>query len=180
MFGENIVIKRLYNDEEEKDQDEKELISACNTFCIGDVLELQRDGDIVCKFQIASPRWPCYKLDKRCGIIKSKENTQESVQKYIVDTSLGGIFCSVLSKGDICEGDIISIKERMNPMLSLGYVAKLCYGGEVNKRTCLIKEFQGNQQEFEQLINCKELSVFEWRDRLLLQSGFDPRYFVSL
>ena len=36
-----------------------------------------------------------------------------------------------------------------------------------NKRTCLIDEFQGTQNEFNKLINCKELSIFEWKDRLL-------------
>ena len=173
MFGENMVIKRVYNNDNE-DQDQKqeakvvtEPISACNIFCIGDILEISRDGIVVCKLQIASPRWPCYKIDKRCNIIKSGDNTQASVQKYCVDTSLGGIFCSVLIKGNICCGDIISIKERIHNDLTLGYVARLCYGGDVNKKTCLIKEFQGNEQEFQRLINCPELSIFEWKDRLL-------------
>eukprot|EP01084_Bolivina_argentea_P076731 139095_1 len=153
LFGENVVIKRI---------DKNNLESTCNIFCIGDILEIQRNNKIVCELQIASCRWPCYKLDKRCNA-KRKTN---SVQKQIVDTSLGGIFCSVLRNGNICCGDIISIKHRIHNDLLLGYVAKLCYGGDKNKRTCLIDDFQGNEKQYQRLINCKELAKFEWKDRL--------------
>eukprot|EP01084_Bolivina_argentea_P092305 166081_1 len=155
LFGENIVMKRI---------DKNNMESTCNLFCIGDILQIQRNGKTVCELQIASPRWPCYKLDKRCNV---KNKKTSSVQKFIVSNSLGGIFCSVLRNGNICCGDIICIKQRIHNDLTLGYVANLCYGGDRNKRTCLIDEFQGNREAFERLINCKELAVFEWKDRLL-------------
>eukprot|EP01083_Nonionella_stella_P269512 911990_1 len=155
VFGENVMMKRFDSDAIE---------STCSIFCIGDVLEIQRNGYVVGELSIASPRWPCYKIDKRCDV---KDRQNHSVQKHCVDTSLGGMFCSVLMKGTIRCGDVIRIKDRVHHDLTLDYVAGLCYGGEKNKRTCLINEFRGNQQQFQQLIECKELATFEWKERLL-------------
>ena len=71
MFGENIVIKRIDNS-----LSIKKIESTDNIFCIGDILQIKRNSKIVCELQISSPRWPCYKLDRRCNY--NQRNKQKS------------------------------------------------------------------------------------------------------
>lgn len=150
-FGENLFV-------------EGELSS--NVLCIGDIFEIKRDKETICKLQISSPRCPCSKVDfKHSESLKSKP-FEEKVRAVSGASALSGFFCRVLQEGTIKKGDEFVLVERMNPKWNLTKTANLVYGGIKNMKRCHLVEFQGSDQELDELLNLKELAITEWKGTL--------------
>jgi MOSC domain-containing protein YiiM len=154
MAGENVVVRGGVTSD---------------LLCVGDLLAVQRGAAVVARFRVASPRWPCYKFDRRHGQRGSKEAKESghSVQVACVDSGLGGVFVRVLEAGTIAVGDELVVLERPLPHLTLRRVSQLCYGGRLSRISCSIDDFNGSDGELEDLIACTWLAQFEWRDRLV-------------
>lgn len=126
--------------------------------CVGDILEVIRDNgdtnDVVAVLQISSPRWPCYKVNMKHSNTLAHLPIEEKVQAFCASTGSGGIFCRVIKEGYVQVNDKIVIRERLHPQWTLARVSQLCYGG-VNRKNCLIDEFQGTEEELQQLMQLK-------------------------
>ena len=158
MAGENVVLRSNGGE------------STCDLLCVGDALSVRRGTEVCAQLVVASPRWPCYKFDRRHGQRNSKEAKLEgdSVQVACCCTGLGGVFTSVVGEGGtIMKGDELWLERRPCPNLTLRKVSDLCYGHPKSRVSCFPVVFNGTDAELQELIDCEFLARFEWRDRLV-------------
>ncbi len=148
-FGENVLLDRWLPGE----------------LCVGDVLSVLREGAEVCACQITSPRWPCYKVDKRHSKPLAAAKPEERVRGLCCATGLGGFFAKVILPGSIAPGDTIAVTKRPQPQWPVERVSRVFYGGG-NRRTAMMDVWNGTEEELQECLQMTELAEFEWRDRL--------------
>jgi MOSC domain-containing protein YiiM len=148
-FGENILLSEL----------------SPAQLCVGDILTVTREGATVLICQVTSPRWPCYKVDKKHSRPLDALGTESRVRGICCATGLAGFFAKVIEPGSIAPGDSIAVTSRPQPQWTLERVSNLLYGG-VNRRTAMLDVWNGTEQELHQCLELTELAEFEWRDRL--------------
>lgn len=100
-WGENLTIAGL---------DESRL-------CIGDILEIGARA----RFQVTSPRTPCFKLAWRLG-------QPESVLRRITETGRVGVYLSVLTPGQVAAGDEVRRLPAQGQTVTVAEVARLGFG----------------------------------------------------
>lgn len=163
-FGENVVVRGGLTPD---------------LLCVGDLLEVTRstrsttaadagaDGRgadgvaaaVVLRMRVASPRWPCYKMDSRHPLPLTRERVRElkrqgaTTSGLCLASGLAGVFCSVCDPGTVAEGDVITVVERPHPTLTCRRVSELCYGHPLSLATGQLEEFNGAADE--QAICCR-------------------------
>ncbi len=154
-FGENVLV-----------HDENDEMSADN-LCVGDILEVRRTEETreCLVLQITSPRWPCYKVDKRHPLAGCAQSNENKVRGHCCGTGLAGFFCKVVSQGSLAVGDHVVISQRVRPSWTLERVSYLFYGKQ-NRKTAMLDDWNGSEAELKECLQMKELAEFEWRDRL--------------
>jgi len=151
-FGENLFVEGEFT---------------CSALCVGDVIEVVRgdDCEVVAVVQITSPRYPCNRIDLRHSQPLGGILQEEKVRSFCAETGFGGFFCKVLKEGSVAAGDTLVVSSRPCPDWTLSRISQLFYGGN-NRKKCTLDEFQGTDEELQQVLNIKELAVFEWRENL--------------
>lgn len=135
--------------------------------CAGDELGVMRGDKCVCVLQITSPRWPCYKVDKRHSGQMTARPREEQVRGACCGTGLAGFFARVLMPGSLCVGDAVAVRKRPQPEWPLSRVSHVFYGGP-NRRTAMLDCWNGTERELRYCLeSLPELAEFEWRDRLV-------------
>ncbi len=134
------------------------------TLCVGDELSFLHDDQPVAVLQITSPRWPCYKIDRKHPTSQDDIKAGSGVRAFCASMGFGGVFCRVLKTGTITIGDRVRVTQRQTD-ITLNRVSDAFYGGE-NKKTCMIRQFNGNDEDIEFFLNLEQLAWFEWRERL--------------
>lgn len=137
-----------------------------NIMCVGDVIHIQRGPQTVGVVQVSSPRWPCYKVNMKHSKGLAHLGNEHKVRAYSGEHGLGGVFCRVLQEGTVEAEDELVLYERPCPGWTVDRVSKLFYSGP-NRSSGMLNEFQGTEEELEELMAMKELANFEWRDRLV-------------
>jgi MOSC domain-containing protein YiiM len=132
--------------------------------CVGDVLSVSENGIVVAVLQITSPRWPCYKVDKRHPL-PSELQGEERVRGVCCASGWGGFFAKVLQPGSIGCGNSVEVTSRPQPQWTLERVSKVFYGG-ANRKTAMLDVWNGTEEELHECLELSELAEFEWRDRL--------------
>jgi len=80
--------------------------------CIGDVFRL---GDA--RIQVAQPRSPCWKIDRRYGV--------EGMTQLIAELGLTGWYYRVLEEGEVAAGCAFELLERPAPAVTLARLLEL-------------------------------------------------------
>ena len=140
--------------------------SAAN-LCLGDRIEVTRDGLPVLNLVITGPRRPCSKVDLAFG----NTFTTHGVRAHTASTGLAGFFCSVATAGSIMKGDVFSISARPYPAWPLERISRMMYSHRVavmkySARGLHREEWLGTQAELVELAGIPELATFEWREEL--------------
>lgn len=153
LFGQNVTLKGCCSPDD---------------ICVGDLIEVRRNGGEVCRLKVSSPRWPCYKIDLNHRIPSNELRKEgKGVRGYCLSRGYAGFFCHVDKEGSIKAGDDFVIVQRTHPAWTLRRVSHVFYGGERNRKSCMLDEFNGTEEELKELLEMKELAVFEWRGRLM-------------
>ena len=141
-------------------------VSASN-LCIGDIIEILRDGLVVLRLVITSPRRPCSKVDLAFGATY----TRHGVRAYAASNGLAGFFCSVVHTGTVMKGDLVRVKAGPHSAWTLERVSQMMYGHPVavmkySARGIYREEWGGSQGELVELADIQVLAVHEWREEL--------------
>ncbi|CAJ1398053.1 unnamed protein product [Effrenium voratum] len=154
------------------------------SICVGDEFQCWRQGQPQpLRFQVASPRCPCSKVDMRLG----RTFSEQGVRFHCAQTGRAGCFLRVLEEGDLCDGDLLRLSKRPNPSWTVARVSGLLYGhdeaakhylqrsklavADFDTPTVRREEFMGTQEELEELAALPELATFEWKEHLVRMLG---------
>lgn len=132
--------------------------------CVGDIFEVE-GGLSALKFQVTSPRKPCWYLDK-------KNNTPrgaKGIKCYCQSRGLGGWFTSVLVKGELVDGMKLVRTAHPHPKLNLETISQALFGGEgdpnaVNRGAA---SWGRSQEELQELNDMAALADYEWKEEIV-------------
>ena len=146
-----------------------------SNLCIGDSIEIVRDGRVVLSLAITSPRRPCSKVDLAFGATY----TRHGVRAHAASNGLAGFFCSVVHAGNVMKGDLVQVKFGPHSMWTLERVSQMMYGHPIavmkySARGIYREEWAGTHRELVELADIEELAVHEWREELFKLLGRRP------